>query len=229
MQQHQWHHFNTVEELVDTAVAGISDIAERTIKEKGVFHLSLAGGSTPAVIYQRLVTLDTDWSKWHIWFGDERCLPIGDPDRNDSMAKKSWLDHVPVPASNMHSIPAERGAEQAATDYSAELDKAGEFDLVLLGLGEDGHTASLFPGHDWEKGQESVAAIPVYDAPKPPPDRVSMSAVRLSNARYVWFIVTGESKVDAMQRWRKGESIPAASISADSSLEIYTDVSQDLL
>ena len=127
------------------------------------------------------------------------------------MAGLAWLDHVPLPAAHRHAIPAELGAERAAA-YAAELRGVGDFDLVLLGLGEDGHTASLFPGHDWGEAPDAPDALAVLDAPEPPPERVSLSAARLSRSREVLFLVAGPSKREALARWRAGERIPAAAI-----------------
>src|SRR6185295_18060576 len=111
------------------------------------------------------------------------------PARNSRMADEAWLDHVVVPARRRHPIRAELGAEAAARAYCASLEAVAMFDLVLLGLGEDGHTASLFPGHDWGEAPDAPDVLAVFDAPKPPLERVSLSAARLSRAREVLFLV----------------------------------------
>lgn len=128
------------------------------------------------------------------------------------MAAQAWLDAVPIPALQVHSIPAESGAPRAARMYAETLKAVGDFDLVLLGLGEDGHTASLFPGHEWGTEHGAPDALAVLDAPKPPAQRVSLSAARLSRARKVIFLVAGESKRTAVTAWRAGKDIPARSI-----------------
>ncbi|HXI36898.1 MAG TPA: 6-phosphogluconolactonase, partial [Burkholderiales bacterium] len=107
---------------------------------------------------------------------------------------------------------AELGAERAAQAYAGTLRDVGAFDLVVLGLGEDGHTASLFPGHDWGEAPGAPAALAVLDAPKPPRERVSLSAARLSHAREAVFLVSGESKRQAMADWRAGKPIPARAV-----------------
>ncbi|MEJ2321926.1 MAG: 6-phosphogluconolactonase [Gammaproteobacteria bacterium] len=226
-QQLRWQCFSTSGQLVETLFDDISDVAARSIAERGSFHIVLAGGTTPRLIYQQLRQLETDWSRWHIWFGDERCLPDGDPERNDTMARLAWLDCVPVPPGQVHAIPAEKGAGAAAAAYSMELAGQDDFDLVLLGLGEDGHTASLFPGGELGTDPASPSVLPVHDAPKPPPDRVSMSASRLSRSRHVWFIVTGESKSLALQQWRRGVPVPAAVITPAQAVAVYTDCCDD--
>ncbi len=128
------------------------------------------------------------------------------------MAAEVWLDYVPIPAFQLHTIAAELGAIQAARLYADALQKIGDFDLVLLGLGEDGHTASLFPDHEWGTAPGSPDTLAVFDAPKPPPQRVSLSAARLSRARQVLFLVSGESKHRAVAEWRDGKDIPARAI-----------------
>src|SRR5690242_16785552 len=106
-------------------------------RARGQFHLVLAGGDTPRGAYRRLCGTSTDWSMWNVYFGDERCLPVDDPARNSRMAGEAWLDHVFIPTVQFHAIPAELGAVRAAQLYRETLHAVGEFDLVLLGLGED--------------------------------------------------------------------------------------------
>ncbi len=183
----------------------------------------LAGGNTPRGIYRALRGARTDWPAWHVYFGDERCLPPDDPARNSRMAAEAWLDAVPAPAPQVHAIPAELGALQAARMYIETLRTVGEFDLVLLGLGEDGHTASLFPGHEWGTRRGAPDALAVLDAPKPPPQRVSLSAARLGHAEKVIFLVAGESKRGAVSDWRAGKDIPARSIVAPAGVDVLVD------
>lgn len=211
-QQCRWHAVSDLQALDRAAVVSVLGAADRALRARGRFHLVLAGGNTPRGTYQRLRAAETDWSAWHIYFGDERCLPSDDPARNSRMAGEAWLDHVPIPALQQHPIPAERGPSEAAREYAATLEPVGEFDLVLLGLGEDGHTASLFPGHELGYAPGSASVLAVLDAPKPPPRRVSMSAARLSRARQVIFLASGMDKQQAVTRWRAGECIPARAI-----------------
>ena len=185
----RWTLFSSVQSLQTEAVSMIACAAEQAIRDAGSFSLVLAGGNTPRAVYERLCALKTDWRAWYIYFGDERCLPVADPERNSTMAGVAWLDHVPVPKKQVHVIPAEMGAKSAAATYAATLQQVGDFDLVLLGLGEDGHTASLFPGKEWGREADAPMAMSVFDAPKPPAERVSLSARRLSQANQVLFLV----------------------------------------
>lgn len=208
----RWHLCQRNAELIERAAAAIQRMAEHAIVARGEFSIVLAGGTTPKALYERLVTMPTDWGRWVVYFGDERCLPVADPERNSVMARIAWLDHVPLRGERVFAIPAELGPEQGAQAYAEILAHVGSFDLVLLGLGEDGHTASLFPGHDWGESLDEPMALPVRDAPKPPPERVSVSASRLSHAREVMVFVSGAGKADAVAAWRSGARLPVASI-----------------
>jgi 6-phosphogluconolactonase len=217
----RWHAFPSVIELEQAAARTILDAARTAIASRGAFRLVLAGGSTPLNVYKLLRGADATWAAWHIYFGDERCLPPDHAERNSRKAQRAWLDHVAIPPQQIHVIPAEQDAQAAADRYARELADVGEFDLVLLGLGEDGHTASLFPGQDWSGA--TAAALPVHDAPKPPADRVSLSAQRLSHARAVLFLVSGSGKQQAINAWRAGAPIPAAAIRPRNGVDVYLD------
>ena len=141
------------------------------------------------------------------------------------MAAAAWLDCVPIPLLQVHAIPGQFGALQAARMYAETLQAVGEFDLVLLGLGEDGHTASLFPDHEWGTASGSPDTLVVFDAPKPPPQRVSLSAARLSRARQVVFLVSGESKRRAVAAWRAGKDIPARAIMPAAGVDVLVESS----
>jgi len=205
------------------ARARICAAAVGAIGKKGRFLIVLSGGATPRAIYNSLRGAATDWPSWHVYFGDERCAARHDPERNSRMACEAWLDHVPIPREQIHAIPAELGPIEGARAYRETLYRVGEFDLVLLGLGEDGHTASLFPGHEWGVAKETPDALAVTGAPKPPPERVSLSANRLSRSREVLFLVEGESKRDAVAKWRAGADIPARAIRPAHGVDVLVD------
>jgi len=182
----------------------------RAVADRGSFHWALAGGNTPKRCYTLLRHLDMPWLKVHVYFGDERCLPSGHPDRNDVMADESLLAHVGIPEEHTHRIPAELGSTQAAAIYDRLLRDSPRLDLVLLGMGEDGHTASLFPGS--EALLDEHLAVAVSNAPKPPPDRVSMGYAALNAARECIIMAAGRDKQHAFQRIRAGERLPAGRV-----------------
>jgi len=209
---YRWNTVVDQSELNQVALRTILDNATKSIRQRGEFHFVLAGGDTTRGIYQLLRSIHTDWSAWYIYFSDERCLLTGDQNLNSRMAGEAWFDHVPIPKNQIYVIPVELGASRAAYEYAKTLQSVGVFDLTFLGLGEDGHTASLFPGHEWGSVPGSPDTLAVFDAPKAPQHRVSMSAVRLSHSRQVMFIVSGKSKHMAVAKWRKGDNIPAKAI-----------------
>lgn len=219
----RWHSYRTTAELEQATLQAILHAAQQSINRREAFHIVLAGGTTPRRVYESLRKADADWAAWHVYFGDERCLPPDHAERNSRMAALAWLEHVAIPAGQVHPISAELGAEHAALNYAQIVQKIEQFDLVLLGLGEDGHTASLFPDHEWGTAPNAPSAIAVHHAPKPPPDRVSLSAHRLSAAHQVMFLVTGESKRQAVKNWRNGVNIPAAAIAPVSGVDVYIE------
>lgn len=213
-----WQVYSGRESLLQAA---LEFIRKCEADSGSTFSIVLAGGQTPLELYRMLSHEPMHWGKWRVYFGDERCLPPDHPDRNSFQARRAWLAHVPIPAAQIFIPPAELGPAEAASRYSAVLAQAGEFDLVLLGLGEDGHTASLFPGRDM--GQGAAEVLPVFDAPKPPPERISLSAPRLSRSRRVLFLVSGADKREAVSDWLQGKEIPASRISAAQAVTVLAD------
>jgi len=207
-----WIVMDSAKDIAEVALAKILDVAQEAIQKRRIFKIVLAGGTTPENVYRLLAKESCDWQHWHFYLGDERCLPADHTDRNSQMALKTLLNHIEIPEDNIHFIAAELGAEQAAKRYEKTVIKdALPFDLVLLGMGEDGHTASLFPGHQHPKS-ELVHAV--YNAPKPPPERVSLSVNALSENHNLMILVTGKSKKESVAAWLKGRALPVSSISS---------------
>ena len=158
-------------------------------------------------------------SQWYIYFGDERCLPINHPDRNSSMAHETWFVNSMIPSAQVFPISGEIGNKKAAEKYENVISGVDEFDLVLLGFGEDGHIASLFPGHVWN---EERLVIPVFNAPKAPSERVSLTIKCLSNTKDVLFLIAGNNKAKAFMSWEDVNVTPASLISATNKVNILT-------
>lgn len=193
-----WHHFDNAEAVAHASVYRILLKAQEAISHRGSFKLVLAGGTTPERVYELLASSEQEWSKWHLFIGDERCLPSHDVNRNSVMIKQKLLSKVNFPMENFYPIEAQLGSEQAAIDYSTLIKPFLPFDLILLGMGEDGHTASLFPGHIHDE-TELVHAI--HNAPKAPSERVSLSKKAIMESHDVIILVTGISKKTAVQQW----------------------------
>jgi 6-phosphogluconolactonase len=169
-------------------------------------HVVLTGGSIAEALHRqiahRAAAHDVDWSRVVFWWGDERFVAPDSPDRNALDARRSFLDVVG--ADQVHEVPSTADAPDAASAATAyeevvRSSGGGEFDLVILGMGPDGHVASLFPGFDQLDVDDRIA-VPVTGSPKPPPERVSLTFSALNRTRAVWFLVTGEGKADAVRR-----------------------------
>ncbi len=216
----RWHLCEDAAGVAAEAARRILVAAETAIAARGVFRIVLAGGRTPLQTYRLLSQTTADWTGWHLYFSDERCLPPDHDGRNSRAAARAWFDRVPIPAANIHPIPAERGAEAAAAAYRHPVSIALPFDLVTLGMGEDGHTASLFPGQVHPVGELTLS---VHGAPKPPPDRVSLSPNALSNAREVLILVTGTEKREAVAAWKAGKPLLVAGIGGKGGVDVLID------
>ena len=202
----QWRTEADAAAVADAACRLIGIAARSAIAERKKFRLVLAGGSTPLETYRRLAVSDQQWKRWELYYGDERCVPADDPRRNSAMVVDTGLaDRV----GKHYPIPTELGARAAADKYRELIKGRMPFDLVLLGVGEDGHAASLFPGHVWPE----KSAFAVKHAPKPPPERVTLGVKTLQDCRAMLVLVTGESKIDVVRQWRNGVDLPVARVS----------------
>jgi 6-phosphogluconolactonase len=198
--------------LTATTAGQITLLADAAIRARGQFTLGLAGGSTPRPVYAQLAReASLDWAKIHIFWGDERCVPPDHAASNYRMARAALLDHVPLPEANIHRIPGERQPEEAALAYERELRAffVGDWprcDLLLLGMGDDGHTASLFPG---------TAALTVQNrwvvenyVEKLDAWRITLTVPAINAAANVIFLVTGADKAEALHAVREGSPLP---------------------
>ncbi|GAA2865609.1 6-phosphogluconolactonase [Actinoplanes cyaneus] len=184
----------------------------------GTASVVLTGGRVAAKVLRQLRDLPAaaaiDWSRVDLWWGDERFLPAGDPDRNETQAREAVLDALPLDPARVHAMPASDGpdgddADAAAERYSAEVSAAGlRFDVLMLGVGEDGHVASLFPGHPVL--EKSGVAVATYDSPKPPPTRITLTLATIGNADEVWLVAAGPDKAEPIGTVLRGGDLPAA-------------------
>lgn len=166
------------------------------LKTQAEVNLVVTGGTVGILTLAKLRDLEFDWSRVQVWWGDERFVEKSSPDRNELQAHNALFDHVEIPASNLHPFPAsDEGLtlDEAAEAFRAQVNGV-RFDILLLGVGPDGHVASLFPGHS-APGELVIAE---HNSPKPPPQRLSFSYAVLNTAREVWFTVAGADKQDAV-------------------------------
>jgi len=205
--------------FVGDAAAIIHESALDAIAGRGIFRLSLCGGNTPKPVYAELARQSLPWDKIQITFGDERCVPPDDDDSNYKMVKKALFDAIDIPEGNVFRIRGEMEPEAASLEYEHKLahvaSRFGEslyaHDLLLLGLGEDGHTASIFPGSP-ALNETRRAVIPAT-GPKPPPQRITLTFPIINAARHVCFLVNGSGKAAMVDEVVRGNpALPASHV-----------------
>lgn len=208
--------FDGIDALSGAAARALLDEGKRALTDRGRFVLALAGGETPRNLYRRLASAHRDDSLWndvHLFWADERFVARDHPESNAGTALE-LLRPLSLPEENVHAPDTRLASpEDAARSYEEELAGFHPMDLVLLGMGEDGHVASLFPGAPaLEETRRLVVAV--HRAPKPPPDRITMTIPALNEARAVHFLVTGSAKRAALKRVLGGTdgTLPASRV-----------------
>jgi len=213
--------------LADSLALRLVNLIVQAEADKRDFHLVLTGGGIGIraleSVRDHANEAGISWDHVHLWWGDERFLPDKDPERNETQACRALIDAISVPAHQVHPIPASDGldgnhVEHAATRYGRELAVAARgrgpvpvFDVCLLGVGPDAHVASLFPGLSGVRENEaSVAAV--YDSPKPPAERVTLTFPSIRTARQVWVLASGEGKAEAVRLGLAGGSVDEAPV-----------------
>lgn len=188
---------------IDEITKSFLQVANQSIANRGRFLISLAGGSTPMKLYEQLANEKLDWTRVHFFWGDERCVPVDDPGNTYGQVKKVFLDKIN--ATNIHRINTDLSPDSAATHYAHTLKFFAEppldlprFDLVLLGLGEDGHTASMFPNSPVEVDSPVIAVTANYQ--DRPVNRVTLTQKVFNEANEIWFLVTGKNKAEILNK-----------------------------
>lgn len=190
------------DELTKHIIAAVAD--------RGVCHMVFPGGRSPYQVLERLREQNIPWVALHLYPSDERCVPVGNPERNDRLIDELLLNHIPLPPQNLHRIPAELGPEEGALRYSQLLKRTPCFDIALLGVGADGHIASLFPNHP--SLYDSRETVPVWNAPKPPSLRISIGLKRLQAALTRQVILIGSDKLARLNSPESFNGTPVALI-----------------
>lgn len=226
------HRFPDKDALAQAAAARFVEMASATA---GNFTVALPGGSTPLPLYEQLasynISAQINWSNVHVFFGDERAVPPTHPDSNYGQAQTTLLGHVPIPLENVHRIHGELGAEAAAKRYGEHLQDFFDggpptFDLHILGMGDDGHTASLFPHVSAALHERKHRAVATADANHPHP-RITMTPWAISAAHNVLVLVSGENKAEMLRTVLQGpfnpDAYPIQHIKPTGSLIWYVD------
>jgi 6-phosphogluconolactonase len=203
------------DELAEAAARAAMADLEAAVEAHGTATWVLTGGGTPVAAYRRLAAHDlrtgVEWDRVRVAIGDERCVPVHHPDSNWGQAAAALLDHVPIPDHQRLRPPGELGAEAAADAYRATLGRlptvaggAPRLEVVWLGVGEDGHCLSLFPGRPEGEVAERLV-VPVHHSPKPPPERVSLTLAALAGTERLLVLAAGAAKADPVARARAGD------------------------
>ncbi|MBT9311121.1 6-phosphogluconolactonase [Leptothoe kymatousa] len=199
----QVHVFADKAALVQAATEQVIELIRAAISTRGRCTIALSGGSTPKPLYQALAKTDLPWEKLYIYWGDERYVPITHSDSNAKMTQEAWLSHVPIPAENIFIVPTDTAPPQASADqyqqdllqsFQGSLNTPAEFDIILLGMGDDGHTASLFPHTAALKATDRWITV----GQKDDQPRITFTASLINQARHVLFLVAGSNKQNAL-------------------------------
>jgi 6-phosphogluconolactonase len=212
--------FSSPEAAGEAAANYVADLSAEAIAARNRFTVAFSGGSLPKLLCPPLVAeplrSQINWTGWHVFWADERHLPLTHADSNYRLVREELFEHVDIPPDQIYPIDDTLAPEATAIAYQAVLnrvfDRLPRFDLILLGMGEDGHTASLFPHHPLlNESKRWVAAV--LDSPKPPPERITLTLPLLNNARHVAFVTAGASKADVLSQVLETEtssgSLPA--------------------
>ncbi|XP_034255906.1 6-phosphogluconolactonase [Thrips palmi] len=205
----------TEEDVITSLCNLIQDVANKAIETEDVFKIGLSGGSLINFLALGLPKITTDWSKWRLFFCDERVVPSESPDSTFGAYRKSLIGKIPLSESQFIQIDPHLAAEDAARDYIRKMapffapDSLPRFDALLLGMGPDGHTCSLFPGHRL-LDETSVWIAPITNSPKPPPSRITLTFPIINNAENCIFAIAGQGKADMVKRILKDkEDLPS--------------------
>jgi 6-phosphogluconolactonase len=197
--------YSSPQALGQAAANYVSQVSARAVAERGRFSVAISGGSLPKLLGPPLAVQplrsQIEWSAWHVFWADERCVPLAHTDSNYRLAREYLFDHVPIPADQIYAIDDARPPGPTAEAYQGLLRQLFQpgpgqiprFDLILLGMGEDGHTASLFPGHPLLTDTDRWVAS-ILDSPKPPPERISLTLPLINQARHIAFLAAGQGK-----------------------------------
>jgi 6-phosphogluconolactonase len=221
--------------LAEEAARRFAELARAAIADRGRVLVALSGGSTPRALHQRVaqppLSDAVDWANIHVFWGDERMVPPDDPESSYRMARETLLAHVAIPAANIYPVPTVGGTPEAAAEayqetigavFGADLPR---FDLILLGIGPDGHTASLFPGQPEVVRPSGALVAAVHNAPKPPPIRVTFTFKLINAAANVLFLVAGADKAAALREVLHGSAdvarLPAQGVRPESGEPVW--------
>ena len=200
--------FLTEKDWINCITKKILKIADNSINTNGIFNIVLTGGDTPRLIYNELSIINKTWENWHFWLSDERYDPFIEDNLNIEMIKRELFSKINISINQIHFIDVNINFTDSIKNYTDELKSVKIFDLVILGIGEDGHTAGLFPGNYIGDEKDSDDVLGIKNSPKPPKIRITMSANRLSSTERLFYIIKGISKKKALSKLLNKKNLP---------------------
>lgn len=226
--------YETSEELIYSVAELFEECVKDVLAGSELIHVGLTGGTIGIAVLEAVDPNNRlDWNRIHVWWSDERFLPSGDKDRNETQARKALLDRVDIPETNIHAMPSgEKGSnlEEAANLYASELgnyfDQHISLDLMLLGMGPDAHIASLFPERE-EVSVTGNTVIPIHNSPKPPPERLSFTLETINQSQRIWVIASGSEKADAIYAafgTPDPQKAPVSAVEGEEETVFFTDL-----
>ncbi|PIK61803.1 putative 6-phosphogluconolactonase-like [Apostichopus japonicus] len=227
-------HINATEAVPKVVAKFVADKSKEAVQARGEFYIGVSGGSVAKFLGKELPAMEgIQWAKWHVYFCDERLVGFDNDDSTYKLYKENWLaGKTSLPEEQMYAIKPELSVEEAAKDYASKVDKVPKnekglpvFDLLVLGMGPDGHTCSLFPGHPL-LNETSLTIAPISDSPKPPPCRVTMTFPVIDSSRCALFASTGAGKADNVKRVLEVEEavpLPAARVNPQGEVHWFLD------
>ncbi|KAI9105008.1 hypothetical protein DFS34DRAFT_645736 [Phlyctochytrium arcticum] len=230
MSKPEIYSFPTPEDVSHALNAFVAKKSAEAIQKNGRFTISLSGGSLPKTLAKELKgNKSVDFSKWHVFLADERLVPLDHEDSNYLLCKTELFDHVPIPRNQIYTADSSVDGPEAAKRYTEHLkhvfgnEGTPSLDLNLLGIGPDGHTCSMFPGHALLKVEDKWIDS-LDDSPKPPPKRITFTLPLLANADVNLFVVTGEGKASMIKKIvEHNEDLPAAKVRAKGKVMWFLD------
>jgi len=227
------YSFSSTDVVVDALASFILKAQKEAIEKKDRFTVALSGGSLPKMLKGLIPLPGIKWDKWQVFYADERIVPLDHPDSNHALCSKELFSEIPLPQNNIHAIDYSLAddLEELSDEYERQLIKEFAqkdsarfpvFDLILLGMGPDGHTASLFPGHELLTESDRWVAY-VEDSPKPPPKRITFTFPAINHALRVVFVATGSSKVSTLSTVldKPEEGLPSSRVKPAQPGQVY--------
>ena len=195
--------------LVDFFIQLIMRLSNKAFEDHGRFRVVLSGGETSSLFYKQLLNITTDWSLWEFWISDERCVEKDDKLSNELKIRENFLNHLQINESQIHFMNGEVGPLLGADEYKKHIARNIIFDFTILGIGEDGHIASLFPGNELGYNSDDPEVLPIFNSPKPPSQRISLSLRSLNRSKVIVILANGINKKNVIDSFQNGLEMPA--------------------